>query len=590
MQKIKHLIFRLKETLSARQFLVFAAVIVGIAAGILAVMLKLMVGGLHHLFNTDNLFSPEKQPFMVVFPLVGIVLSVLITQKLLRGRLERGVSHVLYEIAKKSAFVRRHKMYSQALTSAITVGLGGSAGLEAPIVVTGSAVGSNLATLFGQGYRERTLLLGCGAAAGIAAVFNAPIAGVMFALEVLLADVTVSAFVPLVISAACGALLSRAVLDENTLFYFKLLQEFNWLNTPFYLILAIITATVSLYYVRMAHWISTFFKKLNFTPYSKALFGGLILAVLVYLFPALFGEGYSSIKQLAAGKPEVLLQKSIFSSLATEGGALLIFLGLTLFLKVVATTVTLGSGGNGGNFAPSLFVGSFTGFTFARLMNTGFGLQLPEGNFTIVGMAGVLSGVMYAPLTAIFLIAEVAGGYDLMIPLMIVSTFSTFFVRQFEPIAPEVRDMVERGEVFSEDKDQNILMMLRITDLIETDFKTVPAISSLGQLVNILKISKRNLFAVINTEGVLEGILTLDDVRSVMFDVKLYDKLFVEDLMKQPPAILTNTDTMQEAMQKFDDTQAWNLPVVDAAGRYVGFVSKSAIFSNYRTQLKGVEG
>lgn len=603
---MRHLYYqfqRFKSRISARQYLVFSATLVGIAAGILAVVLKLIVHGIQSLSHTSQLFSPLKQPYYLVFPTVGILLTVLFVNKILNGDLGRGVANILFEIARKSAHVKRHKLYSHIVTSALTVGFGGSAGLEAPIVVTGSAVGSNLANALGHAYRERALLLGCGAAAGIAAVFNAPIAGVMFAMEVLLADVTISAFIPLIISAACGALFSRAVLNEDSLFSFKLQQPFDWHNTPFYILLGIFSAFISLYYVRIAHSITDFFKKSSLSPYQKVFLGGFVLAVLIALFPSLFGEGYASIRLLADGKPEVLLQKSVladfipqnltkntFLGLNTEGSLLLLFLGATLFIKAIATSITLGSGGNGGNFAPSLFVGSYVGFFFSRLINMVFNLKLPESNFTIVGMAGILSGVMYAPLTAIFLIAEVAGGYDLIIPLMIVSTISNVFVRHFEPISIETKAMIERGEVFSHDKDRNILLLLKAQNLIETDFKTVKPTDSLGTLIETIKVSRRNLFAVVNEKQEFEGILTLDDVRSVMFDVGLYDTLFVENIMKMPPSVLRLNEDMGTVMKKFDETNAWNLPVVDAENVYIGFISKSAIFSNYRNQLISMSG
>ncbi len=586
---------QIKSRLSARQYLVFSATLIGISAGILALALKLTVRGIQILFNTEQLFSPLKQPYYLVLPLVGILLSVLFVNRFLNGDLGRGVANILFEIARKSAHVKRHKIYSHIVTSAFTVGFGGSAGLEAPIVVTGSAVGSNLATALGHSYRERALLLGCGAAAGIAAVFNAPIAGVMFAMEVLLADVTISAFIPLIISAACGALFSKVILNETSLFSFKLQQPFNWINTPFYILLGIFCAFISLYYIRMSHIISSFLKNPVFNTYQKVIFGGCVLAVLIALFPSLFGEGYSSIRLLADGKADVLFQKSAFfdyftrnsaqKPVFTEGVILLCFLGATIFAKAIATSVTLAAGGNGGNFAPSLFVGSYVGFVFSRLFNTVFNLKLTESNFTIVGMAGILSGVMYAPLTAIFLIAEVAGGYDLIIPLMIVSTISSVFVRHFEPISIETKAMIERGEVFSQDKDRNILLLLTANKLIETDFKTINPNNSLGELIDVIKTSKRNLFAVVNENGRFEGILTLDDVRSVMFDVELYPKIFVEDLMKMPPSVLRLNEDMGAVMKKFDDTNAWNLPVVDELGIYIGFISKSAIFSNYRNQL-----
>jgi chloride channel protein, CIC family len=586
---------RLKSRLSAQQYLVFSATIVGLAAGVLAVCLKLMVHSIQYFFNTIQLFSPLKQPHYLVLPTIGILICVLFVNKILRGDLGRGVSNILFEIARKSAHVKRHKLYSHIFTSAFTAGFGGSAGLEAPIVVTGSAVGSNLATALGHGYRERTLLLGCGAAAGIAAVFNAPIAGVMFAMEVLLADVTLSAFIPLIISAACGALFSKAVLNEETLFSFRLQQPFNWVNTPFYIVLGILCAFVALYFVKMSHFVSNFFKNAALNSYEKAVLGGAVLALLISFFPSLFGEGYSSIRLLADGKADVLFEKSAFFDLFkqnlakkpfyTEGVVLLIFLGATIFVKAIATSVTLGAGGNGGNFAPSLFVGSYVGFFFARLLNMVFDAKLTESNFTIVGMAGILSGVMYAPLTAIFLIAEVAGGYDLIIPLMIVSTISSVLMRHFEPISIETKDMIERGEVFSQDKDRNILLLLQANNLIETDFKTIKTTDSLGELIETIKISKRNLFAVVGENQRFEGILTLDDVRSVMFDVALYDTIKVEDIMKMPPSVVQLNEDMGAVMKKFDDTNAWNLPVVDETGAYIGFISKSAIFSNYRNQL-----
>jgi chloride channel protein, CIC family len=595
MKQLYSFLQKLKSRFSARQYLVFSATLVGISAGVLAVALKLIVHGIQILFNTENLFSPIKQPYYLLLPTVGIFLCVLFINKILMGDLGRGVANILFEIARKSAHVKRHKLYSHIVTSAFTAGFGGSAGLEAPIVVTGSAVGSNLATALGHSYRERTLLLGCGAAAGIAAVFNAPIAGVMFAMEVLLADVTISAFIPLIISAACGALFSKAVLNEANLFSFKLQQPFNWINTPFYVLLGILSAFVSLYYIRISHRVSIFFKNQAFSSYQKVLFGGAVLAFLIALFPSLFGEGYSSIRLLADGKADVLFQKSAFfdyfsqkmaqKAFYTEGSLLLIFLGATIFVKAIATSVTIGAGGNGGNFAPSLFVGSYVGFVFSRLMNFVFNLKLTESNFTIVGMAGILSGVMYAPLTAIFLIAEVAGGYDLIIPLMIVSTISSVFVRHFEPISIETKAMIERGEVFSQDKDRNILLLLKANKLIETDFKTIKPTNSLGELIDTIKISQRNLFAVVNEKGQFEGILTLDDVRSVMFDVDLYTTIIVEDIMKMPPAVVRLNEDMGVIMKKFDDTNAWNLPVVDESEIYIGFISKSAIFSNYRNQL-----
>lgn len=579
------IVFKLKEKLSPKQFIIFAAIIVGIAGGAMAAVLKTLVHWVHVVAHTEGLFSPEKNPTKVFLPIIGILLTVLFVDKILKGDLGKGVSNILYEIAQKSAFVKRHKLFSHVITSSLTVGFGGSAGLEAPIVITGSAVGSNIAREWELPYRERVLLLGCGAAAGIAAVFNSPIAGVMFAMEVLLADVTLASFIPLIISAAVGALFSKIVFNESTLFQFRLQEAFNYKNVPFYVLLAVVSAFVSLYYVRISHFIGQLFKKWQVSVYVKALIGGGILAGLIYVFPALFGEGYASIRLLADGQTDVLLKNSIFSEHRFEDIWVIGFIIATVFVKAMATSITLSSGGNGGNFAPSLFVGTFLGFGFALFFNKIFGTTLPLGNFSMVGMAGVLSGVMYAPLTGIFLIAEVTGGYELIIPLMIVSTVSNFLVRQFEPISPEVKNMIEKGEIFSQDKDRNILLLLKTSNLIETDFKTISADAYLKDLVELIKHSKRNLFAVIDTEQKLQGILTLDDVRNIMFETTMYDTIRVKKLMTPPPSVLSVQESMSDIMKKFDETNAWNLPVIDENGQFLGFISKSHIFSQYRSEL-----
>ena len=587
--KLQLSIHWLKDKLTAKQFQVFAAVVVGLSAGAMAVILKIVVHYIQYSFNGNRLFSSEHTPYMIFLPTLGILLTVIFTQKVLNGQLDKGVSNVLYEIAKKSSYVKRHKLFSQLITSVMTVGLGGSAGLEAPIVVTGSAVGSNLATSWGLTYRDRTLLLGCGAAAGIGAVFNSPIAGVMFAMEVLLAEVTLSSFIPLIIAAACGALFSKIVLNEENLFFFRLTEPFNYVNIPFYLVLAFTTGIFSLYFVRVSHGINSRMKDLKMGPLSKAVVGGLILALIIYLFPSLFGEGYPSTKIIADGQVEALIKSSIFSGYRSEKWAIVLYVTAIVLIKPIATSVTLGAGGNGGNFAPSLFVGCHLGFVFARIINISGLAKVPEANFSIVAAAGILSGVMYAPLTGIFLIAEVTGGYELIIPLMMVSTLSYAMVQHFEPYSLEVKNMVERGDIFSRDKDRNILLLLKTENIIETNFATIKPTASLRELIEEIKHSNRNLFAVVNEDGQLEGILTLDDVREVMFDPKLYNKIHVQDLMKPPPSVLFVNESMSEVMKKFDKTNAWNLPVVDGT-TYVGFISKSTIFSKYRSELISMSG
>ena len=395
-----------------------------------------------------------------LLPVIGIILTVFVVKKLLGGTIEKGTSQILYAVAKKASIIPRKQMYAQIVTSSLTVGLGGSAGLESPIVITGAAFGSNYAQRYQLGYKDRTLLIGCGVAAGIAAAFNAPIAGVLFAIEVLLVDVSISAFTPIMIAAATGALVSAIVLDESILLSFDQKLSFNYHNIPYYLLLGIFTGLIVIYYSRNFQRIEHFFARLRFKPYKKALFGASILAVIIFVFPTLFGEGYESIRTLSENNPQQLLDNTLFSSFRNNTWALIIFLGLTMMLKVFATGITLGSGGNGGNFAPSIFLGSYAGFIFSIIINTTGIANLPISNFTLVGMAGILSGLFHAPLTAIFLIAEITGGYDLMIPLMMVSSISFAISKRFEKHSLDRKNLVKKGHAFTENKDTNILSTL----------------------------------------------------------------------------------------------------------------------------------
>lgn len=585
MKLLKRLLLQSKQFLSPRQFLIFSAVIIGLSSGFLAVILKTLVSIVHHLFMPDK---PTNVGIAIyILPFFGILFTVLFTKWLLKGNLGRGVSGILYEISKKGSVVQKHKVFSQIITSAVTVGLGGSSGLEAPIAVTGAAVGSNISLGLHFGYKERTLLLGCGAAAGIAAVFNSPIAGVMFAIEILLTDVTTFMLVPLVIAAACGALSSKVMLNEDALFFFKHLQPFDYKNIPFYLVLAFVCGGVSLYYAKMTHFIENRFATIQNKVFFRAILGGLLLAILYYFFPSLFGEGYQSIKYLAANQPNLILQNSFFIDYLSPKVAILVLVGILVFIKVVATCITLASGGNGGNFAPSLFTGAHVGFFFARFVNFLAPATLPESNFTLVAMAGILSGVMYAPLTGIFLIAEITGGYDLIIPLMIVSTLSFAMVKHFEPFSMETKKMANSGQIFTHDKDKNVLILLHTADLIETDIFRLYPEENLGSLVKVIAKSKRNIFVVTDKENEFLGIITLDDVREMMFRQDLYAEIFVKNLMKPAPAIVNISDDMTTIMQQFDTSGAWNLPVLDNK-KYVGFISKASIFSKYRNQLKNV--
>jgi CIC family chloride channel protein len=493
---------------------------------------------------------------------------------------------VLKAIAGKSSFIPTRHTYQHIVTSSLTVGLGGSAGLEAPIVATGSAVGSNIARISDLNYRERTLLIGCGAAAGIAAVFNAPVAGVIFAIEVLLTDaVVVSYFIPLIISSVVGALCSKIILQESFLFNFILKENFDYRNVPFYILLGILSGFVALYYAKVFKNTESRLHRWKINSYGKALLGGIFLIGLYFFFPPLFGEGYESIKIVGSGEAGKIGDSSVFFSLLNENWSLILFAGLIVLLKPVAAVITIGSGGNGGNFAPSLFTGSFLGFFFARLMNNTGWIKIPEGNFSLAGMAGVLSGVMYCPLSAIFLIAEVTNGYELFLPLMIVSSVSFFIVKSYEPFSMETKKLALEGQIFTHKKEKNILTAMRMEDMLQDKYDIIPYDKKLGDLVEIIKRSDKNIFAVCDINGRFAGIIELNDIKQRLFEPGLYNKISIRSLVKKPAAILNKDHSMHEVMEKFDITQSWYLPVLDADRKFLGFISKTKVFNRYREAL-----
>lgn len=582
LKPLESLISWWSDKFTSRQILVVSSIFVGLTAGLAAVILKTAVYYIHHAI-TQNYHIKYQYFLYLVFPTIGILLSVWFVQKHLNGKLGRGTANILRAIAKKSSFLPKDQMYTHVVTSALTVGFGGSAGLESPIVVTGSAIGSNYAKILRINYKDRTLLLACGAAAGIAAAFDSPIAGVLFALEVLLADVSISAFIPLIIAAATGGLLSKIILQENTLLSFKSIQPFDYHNVPYYIILGLLSGFVSVYYARVYVKIESFLRPKKKNVYLRAIMGGVVLALLILFFPSLFGEGYESIKMLSRLNPEKLFEHSILSGFLSSKWLVVLFIVLTMFFKTIAAAITIGSGGNGGNFAPSLFVGAYLGFAFAYILNLLGITNAPVSNFTVVAMAGILSGVFHAPLTAIFLIAEITGGYELMIPLMIVSASSFIISKYFEPYSMDIKRLAKRGHVFTSDKDRNILTSLRISKLIESDFQIVSPEATLGELVEIVTHSKRNIFPVVEEE-MLVGVIVLDNIREVMFKHEMYDKVYVKELMRKPFAILNPDESMESVMKKFDETGAWNLPILKE-GKYLGFISKSSIFVQYRKRL-----
>ncbi len=576
------LILAIKKRLSKKQFLFVSCILVGLISGISAIILKTVVFQLHMLVALTNTVYRQNYLF-ILFPLAGILLTIFTVKFFLKNKFTKGSGQILFSIAKKSSIIEKSTTYTHLLTSALTVGFGGSAGLEAPIVVTGAAIGSNYGRVNRMDYRERTLMLACGSAAGIAAVFNAPIAGIMFAVEIILTEATLSAFVPLIISAVIGALCSKVVLNEGILLVFTLKQPFNYVNIPYYILLGLLAGMISVYFASVTLKIEQL-SKLFTNRFVKGLIGGLVLGLLVFLFPPLFGEGYSSILPLANLQPNSLLNDSLFYSFNNNEWFVLLFISAICLIKVIATSITLNFGGNGGNFAPSLFVGAYLGFAFSRFINLLNFSKLPESNFTLVGMAGILSGVMYAPLTGIFLIAEVTGGYELMIPLMIVSSISYGIVRVFEPYSMDTRELAKKGDILTANKDKNILTLLDIHEIIENDFSKILYNKKIIDLTELISHSKRNLFPVVDEGDKLLGIVYMENIREILFELNSFRDLAVIELMKSPPATLQINEDMGSVMKKFDESKAWNLPVLKD-DKYIGFISKSSVFSSYREQI-----
>ena len=557
--------------------------IIGLIAGLAAVTLKSTVHALQNVLER-NIDITGFNYLYLGYPLVGILLTAIIARFLFKEKLGHGITHILYAISKNSSILRKTQMYSRMVTSAITVGFGGSVGLEAPIVVTGSAIGSNFSRLVHLDYKKRTLLIGCGAAGAISAIFNSPITGVIFAIEVILTEVKISKFIPILIASVCGQLVSISLLGEDILFSFRLTDSFTAGDTPYYILLGILCGLASLYFTRVMNRTENNIRNIK-DDFTRALIGGLGLAVIIFTFPPIYGEGYESIKHLLAGKQLDFLNRSIFLPWGENEFVVIAFLFLILLVKPVASALTIGAGGSGGIFAPSLFMGGVTGYFFTRVIDVTFpGIQISASNFTLVGMCGVLSGVLHAPLTAIFLIAEITSGYMLFVPLMLVSAISFTTISYFEKYSIYTKNLIEKGHLIQYDRDRIVLSLIDLKKIVETDLLRIDPESTLGEMVNLVKKSKRNIFPVVNKEGELQGIVTLDDIREIMFDHDMYDKVLVKAVMQSPPAHVTPQEKMQSVMNKFELTQAWNLPVIEE-GKYIGFVSKSRIFNAYRKKL-----
>ena len=574
-----------EKHITERNLLLILSFVIGLLTAFAGLVLKWLIHFIQG-FLTDNFDKTGANWLYLLYPVIGIFLTGLFVRFFVRDDISHGITKILYAISRRKSRIKRHNMWSSVIASGITIGFGGSVGAEAPIVLTGSAIGSNLGSLFRLDSKRLMLLVGCGAAGAISGVFKAPIAGLVFTLEVLMIDLTMAYLLPLLISCVTAAAVTYAFTGFEAMFQFHQDNQFLLERIPYVLVLGILCGLLSLYFTRAMNWCENIFRSFS-SPYAKLLLGGTMLSVLIFLFPPLYGEGYDSINLLLNGSGgdawNSVLANSVFYG---HENLLVLYLFLILLTKVFATSATNGGGGCGGTFAPSLFVGCMGGFVFAYFLNeAGFSSWLPEKNFALYGMAGVMSGVMHAPLTGIFLIAELTGGYDLFFPLMLVSVSSYFTIMAFEPHSIYSMRLAKRGELLTHHKDKSVLTLLSVDNLIENDFKEVSPDMDLGEMVKVIASSSRNMFPVVDEDRKLLGLVMLDDIRNIMFRQELYHRFKVSRFMTAPPARLTTSWPMERVMIAFDDTRMWNLPVVDDDGHYLGFVSKSRILNSYRDVL-----
>ncbi len=571
--------------INERTFVVLLALVVGVVCGFAAQLLKYLIHQISHGL-TSHMSSTTANYLYLVYPVVGIIIVTLFVQFVVKDNISHGVTRVLYAISRRKSRLKKRNMYSSLIASSITIGFGGSVGAEGPIVFTGAAIGSNIGKAFRMSPRILMLLVGCGAAAGIAGIFRAPIAGMLFTLEVLMIDLTGATVMPLLISSITGATVAYVLEGYNAEFFFAQSEPFAVSKIPYAAALGILCGFASLYFTRAMFMMESMFGKIK-QRWKKICIGGVILALLIFLFPPLYGEGYGAINTLLEGDYSKVLDGTFFYVDRDNTWFIAAFIGAVILTKVFATSATNGAGGVGGTFAPSLFMGALCGFLYAFVLNNMFdgGVGISNKNFTLMGMAGVMAGVMHAPLMGMFLTAEMTGGYDLFLPLLIVSTLSYMTIRIFEPYSIYTMRLAKAGDLITHEKDKSVLTLLKIDNLIEKDFKAVSPKMNLKEVVDIIATSNRNLFPVTDDDGKLVGVVLLDDIRNIMFRPDLYKKMHVTRFMTMPPAMIEINQPMEEVMRIFDKTNAWNLPVVEN-GRYVGFVSKSKIFNSYRRVLR----
>jgi CIC family chloride channel protein len=553
------------------------SLVVGLLSALAAALLKNAIHFTHQIL-TRGITTESGSYLYLAYPLIGMLLTLLFVRYIVKDKISHGISRILYAISKKKGYIKAHNTWTSVVASTLTIGFGGSVGAEAPIVLTGSSIGSVIGTFFKLNYKNITLLIGCGAAGAVSGIFKAPIAGIVFVLEILMLDLTISSIVPLLIASVTAATVSYFLMGDNVA------EAFNISNIPWYLLLGIISGLISLYFSKMTLFIEGYYERIR-NIYIRLILGGILLGGLIYLFPPFYGEGYDTIMSLLQGNAGKVFSDSIFNQFSENFLAISLFMLGLVFLKVVASSSTNGAGGVGGIFAPTLFIGGINGFFVASMLKKFVNVDLPDNRFVLVGMAGMMAGVMHAPLTAIFLIAEITGGYDLLIPLIITSTVAFITTRSFEKHSIYHVQLAERGELITHNKDKAVLTRMEWRKDIETDLQKIKPSDTLGDLVRIISKSKRNIFPVVDEYNILEGVVCLDDVREIMFQQDLYENTFVKDLMNIPPSYIDKKENIETVMETFRKTGAWNLPVLDG-GYYLGFISKSRIYSTYRELLK----
>ena len=564
-----------------RNTLLFLSFFVGVCGATVAIVVKNLLYYTNYLLSTA---FPEAQVnyYYLAFPLVGIILTVIFVKFAVKDNINHGVSIVLNAISNYNGKLRPHNIYSSMVAASVTVGFGGSVGLEAPIVLTGSAVGSNLARLFNLQPKQTILLLACGSSAAMAAIFKAPVASIVFAIEVLMIDLTASTAVPLLISAATGTILSLLFLGEDVMLTNTPVTPFRLYNVWIYIVLGMAAGLVSVYFLRASRLVDRIFSKLK-RQWLRLLIGSVLLGGLIFIFPVFYGEGYESIGMLTRGDTVGLFKNSpLFSFMESDFEFFFLFLAGIVLIKVIATAITTASGGVGGVFAPSLFVGAFLGFLLSQMLNHYFGLSLPVTNCVLAGMAGLLAGVMHAPLTGIFLIAELTAGYGLLIPLMVTSPIAYITSRIFEKHSVYTRTLAERGRLKTHNKDKFAVRKIDFMSLLDKNISTVPLNATLGQFVDVIAGSKRNIFVVLDDNKKFVGLLLMDDHRDVIFQQQLYDSYFVRDLLYVPDVVVFDTDTAEQMVAKFQQTKNFNLPVITRDGNYLGFLSRARVLDVYK--------